>query len=149
MLASKGFDGLRKSIKYCDEKEYGMVGSVKKIAGAFLLSLLLGILGITIAKSSLDTVIFLVFFLVGLVAFSIILLKVNRAGFWFCLVYAIEWLLLPVLAYVYATQQLGSGIGGIGAGIGIGLILILLILVGVVGFIVFVALALWRYRKSG
>jgi len=122
-----------------------MGGKVKKVVGAFLLALMLGILGIASVDSSADTAMFSVLFVVGLISFSILLLMVKRAGFWFCLVYAVEWLLLPILAYAYATQWSGSGVG---AGIGLGLILSLLIMVGVVGFIIFIALALLKFRKS-
>jgi hypothetical protein len=125
-----------------------MGGKVKKVVGAFLLALMLGILGITSVDTSADPAMFSILFVVGLISFSILLLKVKRAGFWFCLVYAIQWLLLPILAYVYATQLSGSGTGGLGAGIALGLILYLLIMIGVVGFIIFIALAFLRFRKS-
>ena len=125
-----------------------MGGKIKKVVGAFLLALMLGILGITSVDSSADTAMFSILFVVGLISFSILLLKAKRAGFWFCLVYAVEWLLLPILAYAYATQWRGSGVGGVGAGIGLGLILYLLIMVGAAGFIIFIALAFLRFRKS-
>jgi hypothetical protein len=123
-------------------------GKIKKVVGAFFLALLLGILGITVVDSSADTAISSILFVVGLISFSILLLRVKRAGFWFCLVYAIEWLLLPILAYAYATQWRGDGASGVGAGIALGLILYLLILVGGAGFIIFIALAFLRFRKS-
>ncbi|MFC1998385.1 hypothetical protein ACFLVR_01925 [Chloroflexota bacterium] len=125
-----------------------MGGKIKKVIRAFLLALMLGILGITSVESSADTAMFSILFVVGLISFSILLFKVKRTGFWFCLVYAIEWLLLPILAYAYATQWSGSGVGGVGAGIALGLIVYLLMLVGGVGFIIFVALAFLRFRKS-
>jgi len=118
------------------------------VFGAFLLSLMLGILGNTIAESSMDTAIFSILFLVGLILFSILLIKAKRAAFLFFLIYAFEWLFLPILAYIYAIQHSGDGSGGIGAAIGLGLILYLLILIGMGGFIVFFVLALLSFRKS-
>jgi hypothetical protein len=125
-----------------------MGGKVKKVIGAFFLALMLGILGITIAESSRDTAIFSILFIVGLILFSILLIKAKRAGFWFCLVYAFEWLLLPILAYIYVTQQPGDGVGGVVPVVGLIMILYLLILIGGGGFIIFIVLASLKFRKS-
>ncbi len=89
------------------------------------------------------------FSIVGFVGYSILLHVINRVGFWFCLVFAIEWALLPIVTGIVANQWSGSGLSGIGGGIGQGLLLALSIPVGIIGFITFIVLAFVKYRKRG
>ncbi|MFC1979120.1 hypothetical protein ACFLVP_03940 [Chloroflexota bacterium] len=90
---------------------------------------------------------FAFFSILGFVGFSIVLHIIGRVGFWFCLAFAIEWALLPIVTGIVANQWRGSGFSGIGGGIGQGLLLALSIPVGIIGFITFIILAFVKYRK--
>jgi hypothetical protein len=54
------------------------------------MSLLLGLLGAITAEQNSEGALLAVFFFVGLVAFTVLLFKVDRPGFWFSLIFAIE-----------------------------------------------------------
>lgn len=88
-----------------------------------------------------------VFFFVGLIAFTILLFRVHRTGFWFSLIFAIEWALLPVAALINATQVRETGCAGAFAAVGATLFLAITVPIGAVGFIVFLLLALFKFRK--
>ena len=84
-----------------------------------------------------------VFLLVGFVPALVLLFKVEKPGFWFCLIFAIEWALLPISALIAATQA-----SGFGDSLGAAIFLSITVPPGLVGFLVFGALAIWRYRKG-
>jgi hypothetical protein len=62
----------------------------KAVALALVMSLLLGLLGAITAEQNSEGALLAVFFFVGLVAFTVLLFKVDRPGFWFSLIFAIE-----------------------------------------------------------
>jgi hypothetical protein len=121
---------------------------VKRLLLAAILAFLLGIVGATIAPQGDGGNVFAFLFLVGTVVFAVVLLKASRVGFWFCLLYAFEWAFLPIAAAINAGQTKETGCAGFGAAIAAGLLLALTIPVGAVGFFLFLALALLRFRKK-
>ena len=122
---------------------------VVRIIGAVLLAFLLGIVGAIIAAQGKGGDLFGFFFLVGLVVYSILLLRVvKRVGFWFSLFFAIEWALLPVAAAINSGQDRGVGCAGIAGAIGAGILLAITVPIGAIGFLVFLALAFFKFRKQ-
>ena len=122
----------------------------RRIAGvvlAVILAFLLGVLGALVADRERDGTLFVVFFLAGLVGYSVLLLRAGRMGFWFCLIYGIEWLLLPVTTAINAQQFQGTGCAAVGAAIAVGISLALSIPVGVILGLIFLILAFWKFRK--
>jgi len=119
----------------------------KALALALAMAALLGILGATIAEQGSEGTLLAIFFFVGLVAFTIILFKVERPGFWFSLLFAIEWALLPVAAAINTVQVRETGCSGFAAAIGATLFLALTIPIGALGFIIFLVLALVKFRR--
>jgi uncharacterized membrane protein len=122
---------------------------VVRITGAVFLAFLLGIVGTLIAEQGKGGDLFGFFFLVALVVYSILLLTVvKRVGFWFSLFFAIEWALLPVAAAINSGQERGVGCAGVAGAIGAGILLALTIPIGAAGFLVFLALAFFKFRKQ-
>ena len=109
------------------------------MALAFLLALLLGVLVAIWLEEEKAALSFGLVFVVGLLAFCILLLRSrgDRVFFRFSLIFGIEWLLLPLAAYISAVQTdtLGEALGGLiimailgPAGIILGLLFLLLAL---------------------
>ena len=125
-----------------------MAKVAKAVLLAFVLALLLGILGNLVAEKGDEGTLFALFFGIGLVGFSILFIKVQRVGFWFCLSSAIGWALLPVTAAINANQQdEGAGCSGFASALAAGIFLAITIPVGAIGFIVFLVLALVVFRR--
>ncbi len=121
---------------------------LKAIALALILAILLAIIGTIIAGEGQENALFAVFFCVGLIGFSIVFLKVQRVGFWFCLSYAIEWALLPMAAAINTTQVKGTGCAAFAGAIAATVFLAITIPVGAIGFVLFLLLALLVFRKK-
>lgn len=121
---------------------------IKRVVLAAILALMLGILGAIIAEQGKGGDLFAFLFLVGLVAYSTLLLKVRRGGFWFCLFCAIEWALLPVATAIDVSQVRRVGFAGIGAAIAAWILLALTLSIGVIGCLIFLALAFFKFRKQ-
>jgi hypothetical protein len=122
---------------------------LKAIVLALVLAVLLAIIGTIVAGVGQENVLSAIFFLVGLIGFSILFLKVQKVGFWFCLSYAIEWALLPVAAAINTTQPVKeTGCAGVVAAIGTVLLLAITIPIGAIGFVLFLLLALLVFRKK-
>ncbi len=123
---------------------------VLRVGGAALLAFLLAVVGGLMARQESGGDLLAFLFIAGLVVYSIVLIKlVNRVGFWFCIVFAIEWALLPMAAAVNASQVKGTGCAGFGAAIAGAVLLGVTIPVGAIGFLVFLALAFFVFRKRG
>ena len=126
-----------------------MVKVLKAIVLALLLALLLAVIGAILAGEGQENALLAIFFLVGLIGFSVVFLKVQRVGFWFCLSYALEWALLPIAAAINTTQPVKeTGCAGIVAAIGTVLLLAITVPVGAIGFVLFLLLALLVFRKK-
>jgi MFS family permease len=118
---------------------------------AFVMALLLAVIGSIIAPEDQEGSFSSLFFIIGLVGFFILLLKADRAGFWFCLCFAIEWALLPVAAAINVAQPQTSDQSGCAvlAGAIVAIVfLYITIPVGVVGLILFLLLALLVFRNK-
>lgn len=89
----------------------------------------------------------IIYFLAGFALSLVILFKVERAGFWYCITFAIEWALLPISVLARATHIEESGCAGVGAALAVTVFLAITIPIGAVGFVVFLVLALWRFKK--
>jgi len=113
------------------------------------MALLLGVVGAVIAEQGSEGGLLAIFFFVGLITFTFLLLKVNKPGFWFSLIFAIEWALLPVAAVINAGQVRETGCTGAFAAVGATLFLALTVPIGAIGFLIFLALALFKFRKPG
>ena len=120
---------------------------VRRLILAAILGVFLGIVFARIDGPARVGNMFAFFSIIGFVGYSVLLHIISRVGFWFCLAFAIEWALLPLVTAVVANQWRGSGFSGIGGGIGQGLLLALSIPVGLIGFITFIVLAFFMYRK--
>jgi hypothetical protein len=115
---------------------------------SFVMAALLAIVGSILAPEDQEDLFSSLFFFIGLTGFFILLLKAGRAGFWFCLCFAIEWALLPVAAAINTTQPVKeTGCAGAVAAIGTALLLIITIPIGAIGFLLFLLLALQVFRK--
>jgi hypothetical protein len=126
-----------------------VVKTLKAIVLGLLLALLLAVVGSILAGEDQENALFAIFFSVGLIGFSILFLKVQRVGFWFCLSYAIGWALLPISAAINTTQPVKeTGCTGVAAAIGAALLLFITIPVGALGFIVFLLLALLVFNRK-
>ena len=121
---------------------------VKRLLLAAILGLFLGIVFARISGASKIGDMFAFFSIIGFVGFSIVLHVVYRVGFWFCLAFAIEWALLPVVTGIVAGQYRGSGFPGIGGAIGQGILLSISIPIGIIGFILFLVLAFVKFGKQ-
>ena len=122
---------------------------VLRILGAALLALLLGFVFAIMVGGDSGGQVFAFLFIAGLIVYSVLLIRLaNRVGFWFCLTFAIEWALLPIAVAVHATQLKGEGCAGFGAAIGAGILLGVTIPIGALGFFIFLALALFRFRRG-
>lgn len=123
---------------------------VLRVVGAGLLAALLGIVvGIMVGGESGGQACVYVF-IVGLILYSVLLIRlVNRVGFWFCLVFAIEWALLPIASAVMAGNLRAVGCAGFIATMGVATLLAITIPIGALGFLIFLALALFMFRKRG
>jgi hypothetical protein len=122
---------------------------LKAIVLALILAVLLAIIGAIVAGVGQENALFAVFFWVGLIGFSVLFLRVQRVGFWFCLSYAIEWALLPMAAAINTTQPVKeTGCAGVVAAIGTVVLLAITIPIGAIGFVLFLLLALLVFRKK-
>lgn len=122
---------------------------LKAIALALILAVLAAIIGAIVAGEGQENALFAIFFWVGLIGFSVLFLKVQRVGFWFCLSYAIEWALLPMAAAINTTQPVKeTGCAGVVAAIGTVVLLAITIPIGAIGFVLFLLLALLVFRKK-
>jgi hypothetical protein len=122
---------------------------LKAIVLALILAVLLAVIGAILAGEGQENALFAIFFWVGLIGFSVLFLKVQRVGFWFCLSYAVEWALLPIAAAINTTQPVKeTGCAGIVAAIGTVLLLAITVPVGAIGFVLFLLLALLVFRKK-
>jgi hypothetical protein len=91
------------------------------------------------------------FFIVGLIGFFILLVKAQKVGFWFCLCFAIKWALLPVAAAINVAQPQTSDQSGCAvlAGAIVAIVLLYITIpMGVIGFLLFLLLALLVFRKK-
>jgi MFS family permease len=117
---------------------------------AFVMAVLLAIVGSIIAPEDQESLFSSLFFITGIVGFSILLFKVDRVGFWFCLCFAIEWVLLPVAAAINVTQPHTSDQSGcaiLAGAIVATVFLYITIPIGAIGFILFLLLELLVFRK--
>jgi len=122
---------------------------LKAIVLALILAVLLAIIGAIVAGVGQENALFAVFFWVGLIGFSVLFLRVQKVGFWFCLSYAIEWALLPMAAAINTMQPVKeTGCAGVVAAIGTVLLLAITIPIGAIGFVLFLLLALLVFRKK-
>jgi MFS family permease len=118
---------------------------------AFLMAILASIIGAFLAPVDQESVFSSLFFILSLVGFFILLIKVERVGFWFCLCFAIEWALLPAAAAINLTQpqtDQSAGCAVLAGAIVAIVFLYITIPVGVIGFIMFLLLALLVFRKK-
>jgi hypothetical protein len=128
-----------------------MAKVLKAIALALILAILLAIIGAIVAGEGQENALFAIFFLVGLIGFSVLFLKVQRVGFWFCLSYAIEWALLPMAAAINVAQPQTSDQSGCAVLVGAivaTIFLAITIPIGAIGFVLFLLLALLVFRKK-
>ena len=127
--------------------------TVAKVLKAMVLApipaVLLAFIGAIVAGVGQENALFAVFFWLGLIGCSVLFLRVQRVGFWFCLSYAIEWALLPVAAAINTTQSVKeTGCAGVVAAIGTVVLLAITIPIGAIGFVLFLLLALLVFRKK-
>ena len=125
-----------------------VVKVLKAVVLALMLALLLAVIGAILATQGQENVLFPILFWVGLIGFTILFLKVQRVGFWFCLCYAIGWALLPISALINARQVEAAGCAGVIGAMAAGVILAITIPLGAIGFIVFLLLAVLVFRKK-
>jgi len=125
-----------------------MVKLLKAIALALILALTLAVIGAILATEGQENVLFAILFWVGLIGFSILFLKVQRVGFWFCLSYAIGWALLPISALINTRQVEAAGCAGVIGTMAAVVFLAITIPLGVIGFVLFLLLALLVFRKK-
>jgi len=125
-----------------------MVKLLKAIALALILALTLAVIGAILATEGQENVLFAILFWVGLIGFSILFLKVQRVGFWFCLSYAIGWALLPISALINTRQVEAAGCAGVIGAMAAVVFLAITIPLGVIGFVLFLLLALLVFRKK-
>jgi hypothetical protein len=121
---------------------------LKTIVLALLLALLLAAIGAIVAGEGQENALFAIFFWVGLIGFSVLLWKVQRVGFWFCLSYAIGWALLPIAALINTRQVEPTGCAGFLGAMAAIVFLAITIPLGAIGFVVFLLLALLVFRKK-
>jgi len=122
---------------------------LKAIVLSLILAVLLAVIGAILAGEGQENALLAIFFWVGLIGFSVLFLKVQRVGFWFCLSYAVEWALLPIAAAINTTQPVKeTGCAGIVAAIGTVLLLAITVPVGAIGFVLFLLLALLVFREK-
>ena len=119
--------------------------SGKRLLLAIILALFLGFVFMRIDGASRAGAMFAFFTAVGFAAFAIMLHLIDRVAFWFCIAMAVVWALLPVGAAIAAERFSGSGFPGIGGAIGQGLILAITIPIGIIGCIIFLAIAFRKY----
>jgi hypothetical protein len=125
-----------------------MAKFLKAIVLALLLALLLGVLGAILATEGQENVLFPILFWVGLIGFTMLFLKVQRVGFWFCLCYAIGWALLPISAVINTRQVEAAGCAGVIGAMAAVVFLAITIPLGAIGFVLFLLLALLVFRKK-
>lgn len=119
------------------------------VALAFVMAVLAAMIGSILAPVDRESLFSSVFFFFSLVGFSVLLVKVQRLGFWFCLCFAIEWAMLPISAAINTMQPVKeTGCAGLGAAIGVALLLLITVPIGAIGFLVFLLLALLVFRKK-
>jgi len=82
-----------------------MLKRVGEVALAVVLALLLGLAGYFITYTPDGGGSFLAFFLPGLVVFSLVLIVVQRVGFWFCFFFAVEWALMALSTIINADVE--------------------------------------------
>lgn len=116
---------------------------------SFVMAVLAAMIGSILAPVDQESIFSSVFFFFSFVGFCILLVKVQRLGFWFCLCFAIEWALLPISAAINTMQPVKeTGCAGLGAAIGVALLLMITVPIGAIGFVVFLLLALLVFRKK-
>jgi MFS family permease len=118
---------------------------------AFVMAMLLAIIGSIIAPEDQEDLFSSLFFIIGLIGFFILLLRADRVGLWFCLCFAIEWALLPVAAAINVTQPQTSDQSGcavLAGAIVATVFLYITIPIGAIGFVLFLLLALLVFRKK-
>jgi hypothetical protein len=125
-----------------------MMKVLKAIVLALLLALMLAAIGAILATEGQENALFAILFWVGLIGFSILFLKVQRVGFWFCLSYAIGWALLPISALINTRQVEAAGCAGVIGAMAAVVFLAITIPLGAIGFILFLLLALLVFRKK-
>ena len=125
-----------------------MVKVLKAIGLALLLALMLAVIGAILATEGQENVLFPILFWVGLIGFTILFLKVQRVGFWFCLSYAIGWALLPISALINTRQVEAAGCAGVIGAMAAVVFLAITIPLGAIGFIVFLLMALLVFRRK-
>lgn len=114
--------------------------------GLFFCHSLLGVLFVLIAGKEQAGAFFFIFSIAGLVAYSVLLLwtrERDKALFRFSLIFGIEWLALPIAAWVNAKQATTFG-GAIGSG----LLLAISLPIGVGMGLLFLLLALVIFRPK-
>lgn len=121
---------------------------MKAVALALLLALLLAVIGAILATDGQENVLFPILFWIGLIGFTILFLKAQRVGFWFCLCYAIGWALLPISALINTRQVEAAGCAGFVGAMAAVLFLAITIPLGAIGFALFLLLALLVFRKK-
>jgi MFS family permease len=124
---------------------------LRAIGLAAVMAILAAVIGSVLAPEDQEGVFSNLFFFISLVGFSILLVKVQRIGFWFCLCFAIEWAMLPAAAAINVTQPQTSDQSGcavLAGAIVATVFLYITIPVGAIGFIVFLLLALLVFRKK-
>jgi MFS family permease len=124
---------------------------LRAIGLAAVMAILAAVIGSVLAPEDQEGVFSNLFFFISLVGFSILFVKVQRIGFWFCLCFAIEWAMLPAAAAINVTQPQTSDQSGCAvlAGAIVAIVfLYITIPVGAIGFIVFLLLALLVFRKK-
>jgi hypothetical protein len=125
-----------------------MAKALKAIVLALLLALMLAAIGAILATEGQENALFAILFWVGLIGFSILFLKVQRVGFWFCLSYAIGWALLPISALINTRQVEAAGCAGVIGAMAAVVFLAITIPLGAIGFIVFLLMALLVFRRK-
>jgi MFS family permease len=124
---------------------------LRAIGLAAVMAILAAVIGSVLAPEDQEGVFSNLFFFISLVGFSILFVKVQRIGFWFCLCFAIEWAMLPAAAAINVTQPQTSDQSGCAvlAGAIVAIVfLYITIPVGAIGFIMFLLLALLVFRKK-
>jgi len=121
---------------------------LKAIVLALMLALMLAVIGAILATGGQENTLFAILFWVGLIGFTILFLKVQRVGFWFCLSYAIGWALLPISALINTRQVEAAGCAGVIGAMAAVVFLAITIPLGAIGFIVFLLMALLVFRRK-
>ena len=118
---------------------------------AIVMAILAAVVGSILAPVDQENVFSSLFFIVSIIAFFILLVRVQRVGFWFCLCFAIEWALLPVAAAINVAQPQASDQSGCGVLVGAIIATVFLYItipIGAIGFVLFLLLALLVFKRK-